>query len=70
MDSQIEASNAAEGVSHGALTPSGVLTPSPLPGDDDFLGWIAAGHRDGWITTEEALERERTHELVLRAEAA
>jgi hypothetical protein len=37
---------------------------SPLPGDDSFLDWIAAGHRDGWITTEEALEREQMHELM------
>jgi hypothetical protein len=38
---------------------------NPLPGDDDFLDWIASVHRDGWITTGEALERERTHRLVL-----
>ena len=70
MDSGIEATNTPEGVSHAALTPSGDLTPSPLPGDDGFLGWIATGHRDGWITTDEALEREQTHKLVLRAGAA
>jgi Protein of unknown function (DUF3631) len=39
----------------------------PLPGDGDFLDFIAAGHRDGRITTEEALARGRVHELVERA---
>jgi Protein of unknown function (DUF3631) len=43
---------------------------SPLPGDDGFLDWIANGHRDGWITTEEALVRQRTHELVVLADRA
>jgi AAA domain len=59
-----------EGSSVREVASSAAPSPSPLPGDDDFLDWIAAGHRDGWITTEEALEREQMHELVLCAEAA
>jgi putative DNA primase/helicase len=43
---------------------------SPFPGDDDFLDYIAAVHLAGHITTGEALEREQTHKLVLRARAA
>jgi hypothetical protein len=39
----------------------------PLPGDGDFLDWIAAVHRAGHMRTGEALERERHHKLVQRA---
>jgi hypothetical protein len=39
----------------------------PLPGDDDFLDFIAAVHLAGHITTAEALDREKTHKLVLEA---
>jgi AAA domain len=59
-----------EGSSVREVASSAASSPSPLLGDDDFLDWIAAGHRGGWITTEEALEREQMHELVLRMEAA
>jgi hypothetical protein len=38
-----------------------------LPGDDDFLEAIAAAHLAGHITTGEALDRERTHKLVMEA---
>jgi hypothetical protein len=44
--------------------------PNPFPGDDGFLDCIAAVHLRGHITTGEALEREQTHKLVLRARAA
>jgi Protein of unknown function (DUF3631) len=40
---------------------------NPLPGDDDFLEAIAAAHLAGHITTGEALDRERTHKLVMEA---
>jgi hypothetical protein len=43
---------------------------APLPGGRGFLDFIAAVHRAGHITTGEALEREQTHRLVLRARAA
>jgi Protein of unknown function (DUF3631) len=42
----------------------------PFPGDDDFLDYIAAVHRNGHITTAEALEREGVHALILRARGA
>jgi uncharacterized protein DUF3631 len=38
----------------------------PLPGDDGFLDYIATVHLAGHVTTSEALERERHHDLVLR----
>jgi DNA-binding Lrp family transcriptional regulator len=38
----------------------------PLPGDRDFLAFIATAHKAGHVTTSEALERERHHDLVLR----
>jgi Protein of unknown function (DUF3631) len=37
---------------------------APLPGDDDFLDYIAVAVHAGHITTDEALERERVHVLV------
>jgi AAA domain len=57
-----------EGSSVREVAPSVSPSTSLLPGDGDFLNWIATGHRDGWITTEEALEREQTHNLVIRTE--
>jgi Protein of unknown function (DUF3631) len=42
----------------------------PVPGDDDFLDFIAAAHVAGHITTAEALDRERTHKLVMGARPA
>jgi hypothetical protein len=42
----------------------------PLPGDADFLDFIATAHRNGHVTTAEALERERHHKLVERAREA
>jgi Helix-turn-helix domain len=41
-----------------------------LPGDGDFLDFIAAGHRAGQITTGEALNREQLHRLVLAGREA
>jgi hypothetical protein len=38
----------------------------PLPGDEDFLDYIATVHLAGHVTTSEALERERHHDLILR----
>jgi hypothetical protein len=43
---------------------------APFPGDDDFLDHVAGAHGAGHITTGEALEREQSHRLVLRARAA
>jgi hypothetical protein len=43
---------------------------TPRAGDDGFLDYIAAVHLTGHLTTGEALEREQTHRLVLRARAA
>jgi hypothetical protein len=39
----------------------------PIPGDDDFLDFLAATHHAGHVTTAEALEREQVHKLVLIA---
>jgi hypothetical protein len=52
-----------EGSSGGPARPVAL----PVPGDPDFLDFIAKRHYDRWITTAEALEREKTHKLVLRA---
>ena len=38
----------------------------PLPGDEDFLDYIATVHHAGHVTTAEALERQRVHEFVSR----
>jgi hypothetical protein len=46
------------------------VAATPLPGDDGFLDWIAAGHRERWIATAEALQREEMHQLVLKATRA
>jgi hypothetical protein len=40
-------------------------TGRPLPGDGDFLNFIAGAHKAGHVTTSEALERERHHDLIL-----
>jgi hypothetical protein len=37
-----------------------------VPGDDGFLEAVAAAHRNGQITNDEALDRERTHKFVVR----
>jgi AAA domain-containing protein len=59
-----------KGVSPRVVAPN--VAPSqngrtPLPGDDDFLDYIAAVHLARHITTGEALEREQSHALRLRA---
>jgi Protein of unknown function (DUF3631) len=42
----------------------GVTDEEPFPGDLGFLEAVAAAHRDGLLTTAEALERERLHKLI------
>jgi hypothetical protein len=39
----------------------------PTFGDSDYLDYVADVHRNGHITTGEALELERLHELIGRA---
>jgi hypothetical protein len=38
----------------------------PLPGDDGFLAYLAGVHAAGWITTDEALDRQAIHDLIVR----
>jgi AAA domain len=40
----------------------------PIVGDDGYLNFVEAAHRNGHITTGEALERKRLHDLVLKAD--
>jgi hypothetical protein len=42
----------------------------PLLGDLDYLDFVAARHREGHLTTAEALEQERLHRLVTEATTA
>lgn len=49
-----------------ALTGQKESTTGPLPGDRDFLEFIASAHSAGHVTTAEALERQRVHEFVSR----
>ena len=60
-DAERNASNAGNG-RHAVVS-------VPLPGDDGYLDRVAAAHRDGHITTGEALELEWVHRFVL-AEAS
>ena len=48
-----------------SLAPS--MRVAQLPGDDDFLVYVAAVHRAGHIITAEALERESLHKLIERS---
>jgi hypothetical protein len=41
--------------------------PFPLLGDPGYLDFVAARHREGHITTAEALEQERLHRLIVEA---
>lgn len=41
--------------------------PFPLLGDLDYLDFIAARHRDGHLTTAEALGQERLHRMIVEA---
>jgi hypothetical protein len=41
----------------------------PTFGDDDYLDYVATVHRNGHVTTSEALDLERWHKLVARARA-
>jgi len=55
------AGNAQLAVGRGAV---------PLLGDLDYLDFVAARHREGHLTTGEALEQERLHRLVAEATTA
>jgi hypothetical protein len=43
---------------------------TPIIGDPDYLAFVAGVHENGHITTEEALDRERLHNLIEKATAA
>jgi uncharacterized protein DUF3631 len=45
----------------------GATAHIPLLGEEGFLDSVATAHRRGLLRTDEALERERTHNLVIRA---
>lgn len=60
-----EAASQAEGNASNASNASGA-GERPLPGDEDFLDYIATVHHSGHVTTAEALERQRVHDFVSR----
>jgi hypothetical protein len=43
---------------------------APLLGDDGYLDFIADVHRNGHLTTDEALEQEQLHRMIVGARAA
>jgi hypothetical protein len=53
-----------------AVTNGGMAGRSPNFGDPGYLEYVATVHRDGHITTGEALELERLHKFVLRGRSA
>jgi hypothetical protein len=55
---------------HGYSDVTDVTDRTPIPGDEGFLEYIADVHAAGWITTGEALGRERLHKLIVRAGVA
>jgi hypothetical protein len=52
---------------HGKPGVTDVTDRKALPGDPGFLDAVLAAHAAGFITTGEALERQRTHEFIVAA---